>query len=54
MRCPPAVIAAELDAAAMRLLEHARFDDYVPLLAHRYVREMLRNRESALAFAEAA
>jgi hypothetical protein len=51
---PHDFIAAELEATAMRLLERARFDDYVPLLAHRYVRETLRNRPPARGFAEAA
>ena len=51
---PHAIIAAEVEATTTRLLEHARFDDYIPVLVYRYVREALRNRESALAVAEAA
>jgi hypothetical protein len=51
---PHALIAAEVEATATRLLEHARFDDYIPVLVYRYVREALRNRQSALAVSEAA
>ena len=51
---PHALIAAEVEATATRLLEHARFDDYIPVLVYRHVREALRNRESACALVEAA
>jgi hypothetical protein len=51
---PHALIAAEVEATAARLLEHARVDDYIPVLVYRYVREALRDRESALAVADAA
>jgi hypothetical protein len=51
---PYALIAAEVEATATRLLEHARFDDYIPLLVYRYVREALHDSESAVVFAEAA
>jgi hypothetical protein len=51
---PCAVIAAEVEATAIRLLEHARFDDYIPILAHRYVRERLRSDGLDPGFAEAA
>ena len=51
---PGAVIAAEVEATAIRLLEHAHFDDYVPTLAHRYVRERLRQGEFPPGIAEAA
>ena len=51
---PGAVIAAEVEATAMRLLEHARFDDYIPILAHRYVRERLRHGEFSPGVPEAA
>jgi hypothetical protein len=51
---PRALIAAEVEATATRLLEHARFDDYIPVLVYRYVREALRNGESALSVVEAA
>jgi hypothetical protein len=51
---PQSIIAAEVEATATRLLEHARFDDYIPVLVHRYVRERLRNREPVSAIVEAA
>jgi len=51
---PRAAIAAAVEAVARRLLEHARFDDYVPVLAHRYVREALRDRRPGAAIVEAA
>jgi hypothetical protein len=51
---PHAVIAAEVEATALRLLEQARFDDYIPVLVYRYVRVALRDRESGFTVAEAA
>jgi hypothetical protein len=51
---PPALIGAAVEAVATRLLEHARFDDYVPVLVHRYVREALRDGELTVAVAAAA
>jgi hypothetical protein len=51
---PHGLIASEIKATAARLLEHARFDDYVPVLTHRYVRDRLRNRALASALAQAA
>jgi hypothetical protein len=39
----------------MRLLEHARFDDYVAVLVHTYVHETLRDHGPAVtAIVEAA
>ena len=49
---PRGVIAAEIEATAARLLENARFDEYIPVLTHRYVRERLQ--EPVVAFVEAA
>jgi hypothetical protein len=51
---PYALIAAEVEATAARLVEHARIDDYLPVLVYRYAREALSSRESALASAQAA
>jgi hypothetical protein len=51
---PHPIIAAEVEASAARLLEHARFDDYIPLLVYRHVREVLHDGESAVELAEAA
>jgi hypothetical protein len=51
---PKAVIASEVEATAIRLLENARFDDFVPILTHRYVRNRLRQDASAPVLAEAA
>jgi len=51
---PRPLIASEVEANAARLLESARFDDYVPILAHRYVRDRLREGLPALALADAA
>jgi hypothetical protein len=52
---PRAAIAAEVEPTAMRLLEDARFDDYVPVLVHTYVHETPRNHGPAVtAIVEAA
>jgi len=51
---PHGVIATEIEATAARLLENARFDEYVPVLTHRYVRERLQGPVVASTFAEAA
>ena len=51
---PHGVIATEIEATAARLLESARFDEYVPVLTHRYVRERLQEPVVASTFAEAA
>ena len=51
---PYAVVAAEVEATAGRLIEHARIDDYIPVLVYRYAREALSSGESAPAIAEAA
>jgi hypothetical protein len=37
-------IRGDVDAHARELLERARFDDFVPVLVHRAVRESLRTR----------
>jgi hypothetical protein len=50
---PQPIIMAQVEATAMRLLEHARFDDYIPLLVYRYVHEALHDCESDFAFSEA-
>ena len=39
---PRALISTAVDATAGHLLQVARFDDYIPLLAQRYVRTRLR------------
>ena len=51
---PPEDIARRLEEIAHWLLEAARFDDYIPVLAHRYAREELRQRPHAGALAQAA
>jgi hypothetical protein len=51
---PYAVIAADVEATARSLLERARFDDYVPILTHRYVRDRLRRAAAASTLADAA
>jgi hypothetical protein len=51
---PRGVIASEVEATAARLLENALFDEYVPILAHRYVRDRLRTPIIASALADAA
>ena len=38
---PRSVIFRAVDATAARLLRAARFDDYIPMLAQRYVRNHL-------------
>jgi len=38
---PGSVVAEEVDAVACALAERARFDDYIPILAHRFARERL-------------
>jgi hypothetical protein len=42
---PPEEIAHQIDEATEHLLEEARFDDYVPVLAHRVVRDDLLDRK---------
>jgi hypothetical protein len=44
---PRAVISNSVDATAARLLRSARFDDYIPLLAQKYVRNGFRRRSAA-------
>jgi hypothetical protein len=39
---PRGLISTAVDATAGQLLQEARFDDYIPLLAQRYVRARLR------------
>ena len=39
-----AEIVDETEAIAARLLATARFDDYIPLLVHRFARDRLRKR----------
>jgi hypothetical protein len=51
---PDGVIASDVDMTAARLLETASFDDYVPILTHRYVRARLRSAASAQELAKAA
>jgi hypothetical protein len=51
---PRALIAAEVEATTSRLLEQARFDDYIPVLVYRYAREALRGREPSLEHVEVA
>ena len=47
-------IAKGVDAVAIGLLERARFDDYIPILAHRFAREILHRRIDAQTLSEAA
>jgi hypothetical protein len=51
---PDSLITSEVEATAARLLESARFDDYVPILAHRYVRARLRSGSAAPTLVKAA
>jgi hypothetical protein len=51
---PHALIASEIEATAARLLEGARFDDFVPILTHRYVRDRLKDPVVTSALADAA
>jgi hypothetical protein len=51
---PQAVIAHQVAATAALLLENASFDDYIPILTHRFVRQRLRNGASTPALGEAA
>jgi predicted ATP-grasp superfamily ATP-dependent carboligase len=44
---PKDEISKAVDGAAGRLLQVARFDDYVPVLAQRYVRDSLLDRQAA-------
>jgi Protein of unknown function (DUF3562) len=44
---PKSQIEDAVDAAAGRLPRVARFDDYVPMLAQRYVRDTLLDRHAA-------
>jgi hypothetical protein len=44
---PRTVISTSVDATAGHLLRSARFDDYIPLLARRYVRDRLLERRGA-------
>jgi len=37
-------VVRELETVAERILDGARFDDYVPVLAYRFARERLRER----------
>ena len=40
----PAEISREIEAETRRLLSGARFEDYIPVLAHRFAREHLLDR----------
>jgi len=51
---PRPEVVREVDAIAGRLLDGARFDDYVPVLAHRYARVRLRKRVAVDSLAGAA
>lgn len=42
-------IRGDVDTQARTLLASARFDDFVPVLVHRAVRESLRSRDRELA-----
>ena len=44
---PQGEVAREVEETAEHLLEHAHFDDYIPMLAHRFAREHLRERVAA-------
>jgi hypothetical protein len=50
----PDEIARRVDEIAHALLESARFDDFVPVLVHRYTREALHERTRSEMLAEAA
>ena len=47
---PPEAIALEVDLEARELVAMARFNDFVPLLVHRAVRERLRDPEQNAAW----
>jgi hypothetical protein len=51
---PRARIAYEVETHSTRLLETANFDDFVPILTHRYVRDQLRDGALAPLLVEAA
>ena len=44
---PEEQIASAVDGAAGRLLRLAHFDDFIPVLAQRYVRHSLLDRKAA-------
>jgi hypothetical protein len=44
---PPDEIVREVEAAAARLLSSARFDEFIPVLAHRSARNRLRGGSSS-------
>jgi hypothetical protein len=50
---PQNQVLAEVETLTNRLIEQARFDDYIPILVHRYAREHLREH-AALVGADAA
>jgi len=41
---PPAEVTHEVESVAEALLTGAHFDDYIPVLTHRFAREHLRER----------
>ena len=51
---PRGEVVREIEAVTQRLLTGARFDDYIPLLAHRFARDRLRDRPIQHAFVDAA
>ena len=51
---PREVVVYEVESVTRRLLEHARFDDYIPLLVYRFARERLCDHHAWPALPEAA
>jgi hypothetical protein len=51
---PKDVVVREIEQVTRLLLQPARFDDYIPILAYRVAREHLRERIADLALASAA
>jgi len=51
---PRAEVVERVDAWTAVLLKAARFDDYIPILVHRFARQQLRERLDLGTLAEAA
>jgi hypothetical protein len=41
---PAVVVLSEVDTATNALVARAKFDEFIPILAHRFAREQLRTR----------
>lgn len=51
---PGEEVVHEIETVTESLLVGARFDDYIPVLAHRFARDHLRDRPARHVFAAAA